>query len=90
MRRHRDAEGAPFAEAAVDVDRPALQVDQALHEREAEACASELPVRGRVDLAELVEDDLEIVLRDADAAIDDADGDRAALTLRAHRHEAAG
>ena len=54
--RQRERERAPRAEPAVDRHAAALQLDELLHQRQAEARAAELAARGAVDLAELVED----------------------------------
>jgi hypothetical protein len=53
------------------VERAAEQGDQLARQREADAEPAETPGKGAVDLAEIVEDDRQVVRRDADAGVGD-------------------
>src|SRR5687768_3493248 len=63
--RHRDPERRPLVRSALDPDRPAQQVGELAADRQAEARAAVGAGDGAVDLAELFEDHLLLVRRDA-------------------------
>ena len=69
----REGEGAPLAEAARHGDVPAVLLDDVLHDREPEP---DPLARAAAHLVELLEDVLEILLRDADALVRHRDLDR--------------
>src|SRR5450830_467675 len=77
--RQLDAERRAQAGLAVHLDRPAVQLDERLREREADAHAAIGPRRGPVDLAEALEDEGQVVRVDADAIAGDREGDAAVV-----------
>src|SRR5947207_8843784 len=64
------AEGRSRAEAAGEVDRPAVQLDEALGQRESEAGAGRMR-RSLVEALERAEDPRVLILWDAEARVDD-------------------
>src|ERR1051325_7676266 len=60
-------------------DRAAVELDQALDERESETHAPLSAIEAAIDLREYVEDALEHFLLDSDAGVGDADPDGFAL-----------
>ena len=67
---------------ALDLDRAALEFDQLLHEREADADA--LAGTAGITLVEAVEDVRELIARDAGARVGDDDFSRAVLSHACH------
>ena len=63
MDRQRERERAPFPDLAGHGERAALQLDEFAHQRQAEARAAVLAVERAVDLAELLEDQRQILRR---------------------------
>src|SRR5262245_40447426 len=59
----------PDADAALDRDRPAEQVDEPFYDVEPEADPAEAARRGGVDLAKHLEDDGQVGRRDPDARV---------------------
>src|SRR5437016_1410974 len=79
--RRRQAHGDRGAEArpAGDLERAAVQLDQAAADRQAEAGAAVLARERVLDLVEGLADPRQLVRRDADAAVRYGDGEAAAL-----------
>ena len=75
LRRQRDLERRALPRLALDADRPAHQLDDALRDREPEPGAAVAPSRGGVDLAEGREQPVHPILRDPDAGIADGELD---------------
>src|SRR2546423_15654734 len=67
--RELDGEDGPLVGRALEVDRPAVQLDQLLGQRQAEAGSRVLPVAGALHLVEGAEDLVLDVFGDADAAV---------------------
>src|SRR6185312_1177216 len=88
--RQDDADRGAVAALAVDDQRAAMQFDQFLGKRQAEAGAFVTARETVVDLAERRQRDLNILVRHADAGIGDADDDGFALVARIERDAAAG
>jgi hypothetical protein len=66
-----EREGRALAGCALDPHRAAVQLDEALGERQAEAGAFRLPQVVAAGLAEFLEDERLLVGGDADAGVDD-------------------
>ena len=79
QQRQPEVEHGALALLALDLDGGAVRVQDALHDGQAQADAAEAARGGAVHLVEAVEDLADLVARDADAAVADADlGRRAA------------
>src|SRR6185369_2628738 len=83
-RAHRKGERklAAASRRAFQADASALQLDEFLHQREAEAGAAELAARGAVNLAELLENQVVMFRLDADPFVAHGDRDPAILLVR--------
>ena len=84
-----DGDAGARAPRAVDRQSAAMQIEQRLGERQAEAGAFVAPLQPAVDLTERLERDLDIGLRHTNAGIAHRDGDAGRAVLRAERHGAA-
>ena len=67
--RHAEPEGGPFAQRAVNPDRPPHVFDQPPCDRKAKAGAFKLAVSFILDLIELTEHMVKVLRRDADAGV---------------------
>src|SRR6185436_11119981 len=83
--RQVHGEGAPLAQRRVHGHDTAVQLDEALHQRQSEARALELATGGAVGLAEGLEDQVAVVRLDADAVVDDRDRHAGAAQRRLDR-----
>ena len=83
-----DHEHRPARRVLLDPDRPPVGLDQALHDRQAEAGAASVGPR-LVRLVEAIEHVWQVLGRDALAGVAHAHHDRVALALRVERHRSA-
>ncbi|MNY24542.1 hypothetical protein D3C86_1582660 [compost metagenome] len=72
LKRNIDLEGRSLADAADDIDRAIKQTDEADRDRQPQSRSFVPTRRGAINLAELVKDGFELVCRNADAAVFDA------------------
>src|SRR5258708_28661669 len=89
--RHQvHGEGAAFANLAGQVDAASQQLGQAAAERQAEAGSLTCFGLARLDLGELVEDELELIRRDPDPGVRHREPDRSVALFAPHRHRSPG
>ena len=74
VQRQVEGEGAPLAERALDPDLAAEQPGDLAADRQAQARAAVLPAGPRVGLLERLEDDPQLVRRDADPRVGHREG----------------
>src|SRR3546814_4763587 len=80
-----DGDGGAHARPTVDVHRPAVQVDQGLRQREAQARSGVLARQGVVNLREGLPDMFDLSDGHSDAGIADADDEAIALDRKSTR-----
>ena len=88
-RREGERERGALARLALGPDPPAVLLDEAAADGEAEAGAALLARVGGVDLLEALEDRLQLIGRDAATFVGDAEQDVAVVLGRRERHDPA-
>src|SRR5712664_2563358 len=86
VQRQRKMEGGPLVLPALRPDTAAVELDELLTDRQAEAGPARAPRDGVVQLLEGLEQAREVLVADPDAGVGHADVDRLRLGDHAHQH----